>query len=242
METIPLQEFRDRIDRIRALMERESLDLFLVYGDEYRRESLRYVSNYWPIFDRGMLAIGRSAEPILLVAPEGANLAREMSVWKSLRVVRDLEPSYIPDVIDYASTRYTPLREALSQASGGRRLGHVKVCGVDAMPVVTHRAIEGALEGGRLDNGDADLYRMRLLKSPAEAAVLRRSWEICDTGYRALLDADIVGMTEIQAAAIAESAAREAGAESVCSTSCAPGSERTRRWAGRRGRSSGKAT
>ena len=123
MEKIPVAEFHERVERIRALMARESLDLFLVYGDEYRRENLRYVSDYWPIFDRGMLAIGQTGEPILLVAPEGANLAREMSAWKTLRTVHELEPSYIPDVIDYASTRYTPLKDAFAEAAAGRPCG-----------------------------------------------------------------------------------------------------------------------
>ena len=223
MEKIPVAEFHERVERIRALMARESLDLFLVYGDEYRKENLRYVSDYWPIFDRGMLAIGQTGEPILLVAPEGANLAREMSAWKTLRTVHELEPSYIPDVIDYASTRYTPLKDAFAEAAAGGLCARVKVCGVDAMSIVTHRAVEAAVGGSRLENGDPDVYRMRLIKSPAETAVLARSWEICDLGYRALLDASIVGLTETQAAAIAEGAARAAGAESVTFTIMATG-------------------
>ena len=56
----------------------------------------------------------------------------------------------------------------------------MKVCGVDAMSIVTHRAVEAAVGGSRLENGDPDVYRMRLIKSPAETAVLARSWEICD--------------------------------------------------------------
>jgi Xaa-Pro aminopeptidase len=67
----------------------------------------------------------------------------------------------------------------------------------------------------QINSGDADIYRMRLKKSRAEADMLRRSWQICDIGYRALLTADIVGMTEIQAAAVAEKAARDAGAENI---------------------------
>jgi len=97
MEKLPLKEFKYRIDKIKELMEEKSIDVFLVYGDEYRRENLRYVSNYWPIFDRGILAIGKKIDPVLLVAPEGENLAREMSVWKDVRLIREVEPSYILD-------------------------------------------------------------------------------------------------------------------------------------------------
>ena len=49
--TIPKTEFQARLQRLRDVMQAEEIDLFLIYGDEYRREHLRYVSNYWPIFE-----------------------------------------------------------------------------------------------------------------------------------------------------------------------------------------------
>ena len=54
---IPKEEFQQRIDKIKEYMTKEQLDVILVYGDEYRKENLRYVSNYWPIFERGALLI-----------------------------------------------------------------------------------------------------------------------------------------------------------------------------------------
>ena len=38
MKRIPQSEFQDRIGKLREYMAREHVDLFLVYGDEYRRE------------------------------------------------------------------------------------------------------------------------------------------------------------------------------------------------------------
>jgi Xaa-Pro aminopeptidase len=215
MDSIPVSEFQHRVERIRQVLEEEKADFFIVYGDEYRRENLRYVSNYWPIFDRGMLVVGRKAEPVLLVAPEGANLAREMAVWKDIRIVTEVEPSYIPDKIDYGSTRYSKLAEVFREAAGNRQPTQVKVCGIDAMPVVTFEAVKRAAGDPEILDGDRDIYRMRLIKSPAEIEMLRKAWSICDAGYKAILDADLVGLTEIQAAGIGEAAARRAGAETI---------------------------
>jgi Xaa-Pro aminopeptidase len=64
-------------------------------------------------------------------------------------------------------------------------------------------------------NGDKVIYGMRLIKSPLEVQALRKVWQVCDRGYKAILDADLVGMTEIQAAALGEKAARDAGAEQI---------------------------
>lgn len=50
---IPKSEFEARIQNLKGEMQRRQLDAIFVYGDEYRKENLRYVSNYWPLFERG---------------------------------------------------------------------------------------------------------------------------------------------------------------------------------------------
>lgn len=232
MAYLTLNEFKRRVENIRKLMKKESVDVFLVYGDEYRRENLRYVSNYWSIFDRGMLVIGLEGEPILLVAPEGENVAREMSIWKDIRLIPEVEPAYIPDKIDYGLASYTSLANVLFELSGKKKPKHIKICGIDAMPVVTYEAIRAVADSAKIGNGDDDIYRMRLIKSPAEVGLLKRVWEICDIGYKAILDAEIVGLTEIQAAAVGEKAARDAGAEHIVFSILASG-ERTNTVVGR---------
>ena len=77
---ISKQEFHNRILKMRKYMEANDIDAILVYGDEYRKENLRYVSNYWPIFERGAMLLGRTLDPIVLCAPEGQKVAEEMSV------------------------------------------------------------------------------------------------------------------------------------------------------------------
>ncbi|MCG8402842.1 MAG: aminopeptidase P family N-terminal domain-containing protein, partial [Firmicutes bacterium] len=84
---IPESEFFKRIDSIKQLMKKDGLDAMLVYGDEYRKENLRYVSNYWPIFERGAVLISHKQNPILLCAPECEMVANEMSVIKDIRLV-----------------------------------------------------------------------------------------------------------------------------------------------------------
>ena len=64
-------------------------------------------------------------------------------------------------------------------------------------------------------NSNNIILTMRLIKSDTEIELLKKSWQICDTGYSAVLNSNIVGLIEIQAAGIGEKAARDAGAESI---------------------------
>ncbi len=222
--TIPKSEFQDRLQRLRQLMQDEAIDLFLIYGDEYRREHLRYVSNYWPIFERGMLVVGLSGDPVLLVAPECFHYAKETSVWSDLRIVKEMEMAYVADQIEYsADSIYTTLEAVFKDVLHGKSPNKVEVCGFDAMSVITLDAIKQAAGSAQVVNGDKVIYGMRLIKSPAEVQALRKVWQVCDRGYQALLDADLVGMTETQAAGLAEKAAREAGAEQIVFTIFATG-------------------
>jgi len=88
-------------------MEQHNLDGVAVYGDEYRKENLRYVSNFWPIFERGMCFIPQNGDPILTGAPEGEVYAREMSIWQDIRNVKEtIHLHYFPALKKYC-TKYS---------------------------------------------------------------------------------------------------------------------------------------
>ena len=122
---LPKSEFGTRVMSIRKNMLEESIDIFLVYRDEYRREHLRYISDYWPIFERGMLAISQDKGPVLLVAPEGERYAKEMSIWSDIRIVREMEMAYVPDQIDYGIADYINLKDLFFELCGNGKLGKI---------------------------------------------------------------------------------------------------------------------
>jgi Xaa-Pro aminopeptidase len=212
---LPQPEYRDRIQRLREAMDRDDTDLFIIYGDEYRRENLRYVSNYWPIFERGMLFVSLGRDPVLLASPECEHIAREMSAWPDIRLVREVGMSYVPEEVDFTNINFTTVPDVVTELGGGKKRLKVKICGFDAMSVVLYEELKEMLADATVENGDPVLYGLRLVKTPNEIEMLKEAWRVCDAGYKAVLDADIVGLTEVQAAAIGEKAARDAGAEHI---------------------------
>lgn len=219
---ISRDEFKERIEVIRARMRAEGVDALFVYGDEFRRENLRYVCNYWPIFDRGAFLIPMQGEPILLAAPESITVAQEMTPWSDLRNVPDLCAAYVEDTIDYPLASYwsfSALAEELKGRGAFRSLG---VVGVDAMCHDLYLSVERGF-GCRIVNMDHMFYQMREIKSEAERACMKEAGRIAQEGIRALLETDIVGMSETGVCGIAEQAARAAGAEAVVFTLCSSG-------------------
>ncbi|MBC7288641.1 MAG: aminopeptidase P family N-terminal domain-containing protein, partial [Armatimonadetes bacterium] len=49
--TIPAEEFASRIARVQQRLNEEGLDALLVHSDEADFANVRYLSDYWPMFE-----------------------------------------------------------------------------------------------------------------------------------------------------------------------------------------------
>jgi len=228
---IPREEFEERIKRMKNLMCRDKIDAIFVYGDEYRKENLRYVSNYWPIFERGAMVMGLSHDPIVLCAPEGQKVAEEMSVWNDIRLVPDFLCVTVPDTIDYPLAKYTSFKMLAEEFNSKEKIRRLGIAGIDAMPAGLLDVIKAAFNC-EVVNANNILFELRLEKSANEIACLREAARIADLGFKALMEADLIGKTELYAASIAESKARSEGAEAIIFTVFGSG-ERTNTIVGR---------
>lgn len=212
---IPQEEFVERKEKILAHMKEQNLDLLFVYGDEYRKENLRYVSNFWPLFERGAAIFSAVADPIVLCAPEGCKVCEEMSVWTDIRIVPDFLCVTVPDDIDYPLANYTNFKQIAAELRAkGCQLNRIGIVGLGDMSGALERSLSAAFAGEIVDANDI-LYTLRKTKSENEIACLREAARIADTAYKVFMESDIIGMTEVEAAAIIEGAARKEGAEQV---------------------------
>lgn len=210
---IPREEFVERIGRIQQSLDKTKLDALMVYGDEYRKENLRYVSNFWPIFERGGCFIPRNGEPILAGAPEGEQYAREMSVWEDVRNVSEFFCVSVPEEIDYPLATFSSLREILGDVlGGGMQLG---VVGMGDIPAPILERVRSAVDGLQIVDAAGILNELRLTKSKAEIACLREAGRQACAGYEKLMEACAPGNTERYAAGAGEGAARMEGAEGI---------------------------
>lgn len=216
MIKVPESEFIERVRKVQDAMQRQNLDALFVYGDEYRRENLRYLSNFWPIFERGACCLGRTDDPILVGAPEGERYAREMSPWKDVRNIKEFACVSVPEEINYPGASFSSLREVIREnLNGGKRLG---VVGKWDMPGPIYDRVSGVVPGLEVIEADTILRELRLIKSENEIACLREAGRLACVGYEKLLAMAVPGNTELQAAGAAEGAARSAGAEAVTFT------------------------
>lgn len=65
-DELPEEEWRRRIDRTRAVLREQGVDLALVYGDVFRSDDIAYLTNLCIYWNEGMLAVPADGEPALL--------------------------------------------------------------------------------------------------------------------------------------------------------------------------------
>lgn len=215
MISIPKSEFIQRIKNLKELMSEKGMHTCFIYGDEYRRENLRYISNYWPLFERGTLVVPLEGEPIVLAAPEGEMICREMSAWGDIRLIPDFACVTVPDEIEYPQANYTNFKTVFEGLKVGTGFKKVGIIGIDAMPGAVYSAIAQNLKGSEIVDANELLFKLRLNKSKNEINCLKRAAKIADAAYRALIDVAEPGKTELELEAAAHYAAKKEGAENV---------------------------
>ena len=213
MKKISQEEFKQRIERIQDALKRKNIDALLVYGDEYRKENLRYVCDFWPIFERAGCFIPANGNPIIAGAPEGEIYAREMSVWDDLRNVKEFACVSVAEEIDYPLADFTSFKEILGEVmNGGTKLGLV---GLWDIPAPIMERLKNSKENLEIIDCADIINDLRIIKTPAEIACLREAGRQACEGYAKLIEYAVPGNSETMAAGAAEGAARMAGAEDI---------------------------
>lgn len=210
---IDRQDFLDRVNRLKEHMRTRGIDACFVYGDEYRRENLRYMSNFWPIFERGAVLIPRDGSPIVLGAPEGEMLCREMSVWDDIRLVPEFACVTVPEEIEYPQANYTTFRAVFDEIRSKSKLKMLGITGIDAMSAYLFEHIKKSAGDAEVVDANDILNTLRLTKSRSEINAIRKAIEIADYGYLELLRAARPGVTELELAGAATGEVMKRGAE-----------------------------
>ncbi len=207
---IPTQEFKRRIQEAQRLMKTRGLDGLLAHSDEAEFASVRYFSDYWPIFESAGVFIPLRGEPTLLIGPESETFARDHSALKNIKKILYYRESAEPD---YPSIALDKFEDVFAKANGGKGVKQLGIAGYTAMSVSVYEAICKALPRAKIVKADDLVYQMRMIKSKPEIALLRSAFKVSELALDAVLARIKPGMTELQVVGIAQEAFYKNGAE-----------------------------
>ena len=202
-------EAEARLAKVREIMEKEALDITLIYYDESNIGNGWYLTGWCPQFESGAVLIPRKGTPMLLGGPESEPFAKQDS---AISETRNFPVFMVPDE-EYPAATIIDFPKLFAELKGSvgdiRRIGLV---GAGRMPHECYVGIEQGFAGCQLVDITEAFLNLRYHKSPWEIKQIRSAFLLADACYDAMKAAIKPGASEIQVAAAGEYAARSKGA------------------------------
>lgn len=174
----PRAEFEDRIARARAELRAEGFDALLIFAPESHYYLTGLDTTGFVYFQCAVLPADGGEITLLTRRPDQLQ-AQERSILEDIRIWYDA-----PGVDPAHELRAILQEKGLKGARLAVELDNYGLTGAN------HRRLTAALDGWcRLEDGSHLVRRLRVVKSPAELAHVRKAAELADTALEAMIGA-----------------------------------------------------
>lgn len=207
--SIPAEEYKNRMATAQQLLRETDLDVLLVNSNEADFANVRYLSNYWPIFEISGVVIPRRGEPTLLIGPESETYAQDRSQIPRIRKMVEYRESADPE---YPGVEVSTFEEVFSEVG----VSNPKKIGIAGYLVTTLPVLDGlkrSFPKVSVVRADDIMITLRSVKSEAEIACLKEAFRIAELAVDAIIEKIQPGMTELQVVGIAQEVIYSNGAE-----------------------------
>lgn len=207
---IPDHEYKERVKKAAALIQREGLDVLIVNSNEADYANARYFSGFWPLFERCGVAISAAGDAALMVGPESREFGKDRNKLDKLFVLMAYRESADPSYPELKPDTYQDVFKAIGVTGKKLRIG---VASLLDTSVVTYNAIRDAYPESEIVSAGHIMVEMRQIKSASEIACLREGYRIAELATQQILKEIKPGMTELQMVGVAQRVIYENGAE-----------------------------
>lgn len=206
---IPDSEFSKRLAATAARVKALGLDALIVHSNEADFANVRYLSDYWPLFESAGVLVLPDGRAALLIGPESETFARNRTkipdVRKLVEYRESAEPDYPGITVDTFPTLFAELGIPAPKKIG--------LAGWAVFPLPVYRSLQEAFPQAELVKADDALFSQRMIKSEAEIACLKAAFSITRQATDDVISKMRPGLTELQIAGMAQSVIYAAGAE-----------------------------
>ena len=210
IKEIPVKEFKERIKKVQIKIAEKGLDAVIVHSNESDFANVRYLSDFWPVFETAGAIVPVKGEPILLVGPESETFAGGRSKIKKIRKMLEYRESAEPE---YPGLKLSSFREVFNEAMQGKEIKKLGIIGYVVMSLPIYESIKRALPDAEIVKADDIIVSLRSVKSKNEITLMKEAFRISEIALDAVLKKIKPGMTEFQVVGIAQEVMYREGAE-----------------------------
>ena len=212
--TIPAAEYTQRVNTLRAAMEKQNIDLVIGFSNLLEIGIVRYYCGFAPVNESSAILIPLSGK--VTVCSGQASYDYCLAQNK----LEDSEIAILPEIGEVSGFEYdtegqldfTELFASVKAShSGIRRIGFI---GRLIFPAIIMNKLLSAFPTAEIVDFDAVHYEQRIRKSEAEVEVLKTNWDMVSQTFETVVSKISVGMTERHIEGMFEAEMMSLGAES----------------------------
>ncbi|MEI8242985.1 MAG: Xaa-Pro peptidase family protein [bacterium] len=210
MKEITSAEFKARIRQFQRNIRTAGLDAALVHGNEADFANVRYLTEYWPTFEAAAVFVPARGTPVLVIGPESLTYAQGRSVVPAILKMVEYRESAEPQ---YPGIPVASYQDVVQRAMPGQKLRKLGIVSWSITTLPVWMRLQSDLPGVELIKADDTLISLRIVKSPAEVALMKKAFQVSETAIDAILGEIKPGMTELQVIGIAQREIYKRGGE-----------------------------
>ncbi len=210
--SIKRSEYDERIKRVQAAMKQKNIDIYIVHGCECEGANVRYLTDFWAVFDFVGIIIPKEGKPVFLTGgPESYEYAMTFAKIDDVRV----HPLYVEtsapewdkptDAFDF-----TMIFDEISKRF---KINKIAIGNTNTIPYQIMQDIRKGAGSAQFVYDDELIMKVRWQKSEAEIALLREAYRITDEASKFAIDMIKPGVREWEIEAAWRSKIYTLGAE-----------------------------
>ncbi len=204
----PMDEYEDRVRRVRAMMANHGYDALLIYGGTgWLSGDVRWLSNFNSVIGNSVIGLAAEGEPML--ATESIFHSAPMHSFAHTTWIRDFRPAHLPGTgVGHGEKDPHSVAAHLSDffAENGLGEARVGVVGGKFMPADVLEQARTNFPRMHIESATLPFWQIKSIKSPREIAVMEEAAEATRDGLNAAMEAAVPGATELDVASAAASA------------------------------------
>jgi Xaa-Pro aminopeptidase len=207
---IPDCEYKERVERTAKIVKEMGLDVLVVNSTESDYADVRYLSGFWPLFERAGVAVSANGDCALMVGLESKIYAADFGKIDKIFVLMEYRESADPDAPQLKPDSFNDVFKAIGVTGEKIRIG---VASWLNTTLVMMDGIKECYPKAEIVRADPIMVKLRSIKSENEISCIRRGFEIVEYATQEVIKALKPGVTECQMVGVAQRAIYEQGAE-----------------------------
>ncbi len=210
--SIQKSEYDERVKRVQEAMQQKDIDIYIVHGCECEGANVRYLTDFWAVFDFAGVVIPKEGKPIFLTGgPESYEYAKTFAKIDDVRV----HPLYVEtsapewdkptDAFDFTMI--------FNEISKRFKINKIAIGNTNTMPYQIMQDIIKGARSAQFVYDDELIMKVRWQKSETEIALLKEAYRITDEAAKFAIDMIKPGVREWEIEAAWRSKIYTLGAE-----------------------------